>query len=848
MTDRSAGAHTVARLARLSAALAAGLLSAGPAGAELALNDRGYFETPGLNVIVFSDIYPEGHQTGVTVVQHGVRVAANGDLRLEASPGQWSPVPVAGERTVDDEAQRIAQTLSYPDPSRDRKGFNPIVYPDLELTYQVRVEPAEGNAFRISVDLDEPLPDEWAGQVGFNFELFPGSLFGKAWLMDEETGHFPTQPNGPIENVDGEHLARPLARGRTLVVAPGTAAQRLTIESLTGELELLDGRTNHNNGWYIVRTAVPAGATEDAVEWIVTPHVIAGWQYEPVIQVSQLGYAPEQPKRVVIEQDARDTEASAVTLYRLGADGPAAVRSGRPDRWDGEFLRYAYLTWDFSDVDEPGMYVVEYRGKRSHPFRIDAAVYARHAWQPTLEYYLPVQMCHMRVSEKYRVWHGHDHADDALMAPVDHNHFDGYIQGPSTLTDYEPLEPVPGLNAGGWHDAGDYDLRVESQIGTVWLLAQMIEEFGLDYDATLIDQARKRVEIHQPDGLSDAHQQVEHGLLSVLGGYRSLGRLYRGIIVPTLRQYVLLGDASVQTDGLVYDASLAEGEVQGDRSGNRDDRWVFTEENPERELQVAGGLAAASRVLRDFNPELSAEALQAARALAEAAIDRTDSIGPRVFALSELVQATGDDALVGRLVGLEGEIVAAIGETGWALAKAVRQIDDAAFRAAVADAVEVYQEDLREQARETPYGVPYRPHIWGAGWGIQEFGVRQYFFRKAWPEHTSPAFSVNALNFILGVHPGENTMSFASGVGSRSALVAYGVNRADWSFIPGGVISGTALIRPDLPELKIWPFFWQQTEYVMGGGGTNYMFLVLAADELYGRRTEGSGENTEASK
>lgn len=60
---------------------------------SLSINDLGYFEKPGLNVTVFSDIYPDGHQTGVSVIQHGVRVAANGDLRLEASPGQWSPVP-----------------------------------------------------------------------------------------------------------------------------------------------------------------------------------------------------------------------------------------------------------------------------------------------------------------------------------------------------------------------------------------------------------------------------------------------------------------------------------------------------------------------------------------------------------------------------------------------------------------------------------------------------------------------------------------------------------------------------------------------------------------------------------
>ena len=49
---------------------------------------------------------------------------------------------------------------------------------------------------------------------------------------------------------------------------------------------------------------------------------------------------------------------------------------------------------------------------------------------------------------------------------------------------------------------------------------------------------------------------------------------------------------------------------------------------------------------------------------------------------------------------------------------------------------------------------------------------------------------------------------------------------------PGGVVSGTGLIRPDFPELKDFPFLWQQAEYVLGGGATNFMFLVLAADRL----------------
>jgi len=39
-------------------------------------------------------------------------------------------------------------------------------------------------------------------------------------------------------------------------------------------------------------------------------------------------------------------------------------------------------------------------------------------------------------------------------------------------------------------------------------------------------------------------------------------------------------------------------------------------------------------------------------------------------------------------------------------------------------------------------------------------------------------------------------------------------------------------IRLDFPELLDWPYLWQQQEYVMGGGATNFMFLVLAAENL----------------
>ena len=819
------------KISRLMMAVSCLSLMAGAALAEpaLKLNDKGYLDAPGLNVTVFADIYPDGHQTGVTVIQHGVRVAANGDLRLEPSPGQWSPMPAGdGKPVVDAATNSVSQALHYPDESKNRKGFNPIDYPDLNFSYHVRVTPMEGNAFKVSVDLDKPLPKDWEGKVGFNFELFPTDLFGKSWLMDKQGGIFPRQANGGMTDDHGQTITAPLAEGRSLTVAPENPLQRMTIQSQTGELELIDGRGNFNNGWYIVREITKPGATTDAINWVITPNIDPNWRYKPVVQVSQVGYRPEQAKTIIIEQDKRDTQADPLVLYKLTEAGREEVARYTPKPW-GQFLRYNYLTADLTAVKDPGMYVLEYHGEATGSFKISEDVYDRHVWQPTLEYFLPVQMCHMLVKEKYRTWHGLDHEDDVRMAPVNFNHFDGYLQGGSTLTKYQPGEHVPGLNAGGWHDAGDYDLRVESQMGTVWLLSKMVEEFGLNYDATTIDETKKLTEIHQPDGQNDALQQIEHGLLSVLGGYKALGRTYRGIIEPNLEQYTLLGDISTQTDNLDYDPTLKLGERTATTSSLRDDRYVFTEDNPNREMGTAAGLATASRVLKTANPQMSADALVAARDLYAKGFDRADDIQAKVFVLSELAQTTHDPAILRRLVALKPEIVKNIDKTGAVLASALPLIKDKAFIRDVGMAVKAYQAKLTKDATKTPYGVPYVPYIWGAGWQIQEFGVQQYFFRKAWPQYTPDALQMEALNFVLGVHPGENTESFASGVGAKSATTAYGANRADWSYIPGGVISGTALIRPDLPELKKWPYFWQQTEYVMGGGETNYMFLVLAA-------------------
>ena len=796
------------------------------------LNNLDYLEYQGVNVMLAQDFYPEGHQGGVGIIQNGMRVATNGDIRLEPTPGQWQPIPKVGNRMIDRAKQQISVHMHYPDSSINRKGFNPVIYPDLKFGYTTRVEPA-GKGFRIIVDLDAPLPDAWIGKVGFNMELYPGILFGKSYYADDQFGIFPRQPNGQMyADEDGELQTTPMAEGKRLVVAPESESQRMVIENESpGSLQLLDGRGKYNNGWFVVRSLIARGATKNAIVWLVTPHAIEGWQSQPVVQVSQIGYHPNQAKIAVIELDKNDHRKLQPELLRVDEKGGLTpiLKNGAED-W-GDFLRYHYLRFDFSKIKTPGMYKVRYGNVETNPFQISSSVYDRDVWQPTLEYFLPVQMCHMRVNEKYRVWHGLCHMDDARMAPTDSNHFDGYIQGPSTLNKYKSGETVPFLNRGAWHDAGDFDLRVESQAETVLGLTLAYELFDVKFDNTSIDQQNHVVEIRQPDGKPDILQQVEHGLLSIVGGYQAMNRFYRGIIEPTKRQYTTLGDPTNITDNKFYKAPADGSPAPAiGQPGAPDDRWVFTEANPGRELEVAASLAAAARVMKGFNDTLSVQCL----AIAKEVWGRNEKAAPmqKLNLAVELLQTTNDKQYADFLLGHTQQIVAGMGYNGWLAARSVALVNNPQYTAAITAAALKLFEQIKEEGGKTPYGVPYKPNIWGAGWDIQNFGYKEYFLHEAFPKIYPKDYMLSAINFILGCHPGANTSSFVSGVGAESMIPGYGFNRADWSYIPGGISSGTALIRPDFPELLKWPYLWQQGEYVLGGGTSDYLFLILAADHI----------------
>ena len=167
---------------------------------DFKLTSSGYFKNQGVDVMAFDDIYPEGHQGGVCIIMNGHRVAANGDIRLEATPGQWQPVPKQLDRKLGDNS--ITATLCYPDSSRHLTGFNPMIYPDLHLIYTVNVE-SKGKNIEVTVDLDRPIPQEFIGKVGFNLEFFRFPLrqaldYGRSERHLPATAQLPlmtTQPN-----------------------------------------------------------------------------------------------------------------------------------------------------------------------------------------------------------------------------------------------------------------------------------------------------------------------------------------------------------------------------------------------------------------------------------------------------------------------------------------------------------------------------------------------------------------------------------------------------------------------------------------------------------------------------
>lgn len=799
-------------------------------GNGLTLNDSSYFETRGLNVMVFSNwyngLFSDSKMSGVEIIHHGVRTATNGDVRLDPTPEQWDAIPQFVKRNVDRESNRIEAFLKYP---------------EYNFTYSVSAE-ARAGGIVLAVNIDSPLPPQLEGRAGFNLEFLPSAYFQKTYFMDNKSGTFPVYPSSAMQVVgSGRVEPLPLATGKTLVLAPEDQERNVTIRSLNEDLSLYDGRNKAQNGWYVVRSLIPSGKSGKVIEWFITASILPDWTRTPVIEHSQVGYHPNQKKVAVIELDRNDKPYATALLLKVTDKGEfQEAYIGEAKNW-GNYLRYHYLVFDFSSWKDEGVYVIEYGKTRTKPFRIAADVY-HDAWYPTSDVYLPVQMDHMLVNEAYRVWHGASHLDDALQAPVNHEHFDLYAQGPSTDSPYKPRQHIPGLNIGGWFDAGDFDIRTQTQYFVVLNLVQAWENFKPQRDETFIDENRRYADIHHPDGKPDILQQIEHGVLGLLAQHRSIGHAIPGIIESHLSQYTHLGDAITKTDNLIYDERLDSFETDGFKSGIFDDRWAFTSKSTPLNYGSIAALAAGSRALRGYNDRLADECLGTAKRV----WDQEHTHKPDLFrhgnttggrledeelkAAVELFLTTKDEKYVKRVTELWPVIEENFGFNAALAVRAAPYMDKEFVQKLEAKARD-WRKQLDKFYEQNPFGVPVSTGGWAGSGQVIGMAITNYYLHKAFPDIIDPEYVFKGLNYIYGCHPGSD-ISFVSAVGTESKMVAYGNNRADFTFIAGGIVPGVLILPPDFPENKDdWPFLWGENEYVVSLG-SSYILLVNAANEL----------------
>ncbi len=829
----------------------------------LQLNDSEYFEKQGVNILVFSNQYNgmffDEKTAGIEIIHHGVRTSTGGAVRLQHTPEQWDLVPMVTDRKVDKENNTIHVELSYK---------------ELNFNSKLSVTSKE-NGVEINVFLDKPLPKKLEGHAGFNLEFLPSSYFEKTYMADGRPGNFPKYPSGNTEIApESQKIAQfsghttfddrgkgefivpdPLATGKTIVLAPENPERFVKIKSIDADLMLFDGRNLAQNGWFIVRSLLPANKTGKVLTWYLEPNAVTNWIRKPVIGFSQAGYVPEQKKIAVIELDMNDTMIETASVFQVNSEGNSIEKyKGEVTLW-GKYLRYNYANFDFSSVNDPGVYYIQYGGQKTNTFIVSQNAYDN-IWHPTLDVWFPVQMDHMQVNEAYRTWHGIPFLDDCLQAPVNHQHFDGYKQGPTTDTRYKPMERIPGMAVGGWFDAGDFDIQTGSHNNVILSFVDTWENFKVERDQTYIDQKTRYVDIHRPDGKPDILQQIEHGVLNLVAQAENIGHPVRGIVVPNLHQYHHLGDASTETDNLPYNPNLKPYETDGKSSGTMDDRWAFTNRSPFLDYQTAAALAAASRALKEYNNELAVKSLFYSKKLlkeADEAMKNPDnspdepwmrmmSSGADLNTVLQLYITTKEKKYSDRFrekiwILLEqpnrgrdfGQMFLAGRILNPAL-KAVPYMDDA-YKARLKDYVITYKESIDEMEKNNPYGLPISTGGWGGSGSVVNASITNYYALKAFPRIFDKEYVLRGLNFIFGCHPYSNK-SFVNAVGTRSKNVAYGNNRADFITIAGGIVPGLLLLKPDFLENKDdWPFLWGENEVTIGGSA-EYIFLANAVNDI----------------
>jgi len=711
---------------------------------------------------------------------------------------------------------------------RGRMAFRARV-PGKDITYEHEVSIA-GDRIRIAMRRT----GDWGGDFWDGFDIWLPLAYYKGAQMRAD-GQVLTCP--AEYSPETQSIASNVQR---LECHLGDPSRNLVLESESG-LSVSDTRRWGGMTYAVGFGPAREGPQAEAVMFLTLPQVPE--MSEAAVRCSRIGYPVNGEKTAVLEWP-KHTARPDDRLRLERADG-SVVREGRfAPTVEPEYAQCGFAVFDFTDVREPGDYRLAWAGGTVE-FPIRESVFTDALWTPTLDYFVPWQMCHADVDLNLGVLgHRKCHMDDAQRVPAHFGGVDGFRSYECEGTPYEAGEHIPRAK-GGWHDAGDCDVNINTTGFSTWMLSLAYEEFGIERDVATLDVDAQTFTAGRPDGTPDVVQQVEWGATWLLSMLQPDGRTFVGVVAQPDR-YSLGGKKwSEATDNV---------------PNTGDERHLYVDYHADLQLMQATALCAAGRVLRASNPPLADQCLDAARKAMHYFNtheevyrktvffypDREGRDGGVAAALAELYMTTHDPQYLQALQDMTEAIrnlnlnFPAVYNTGassyWyappVLARLYPDLPEGDLKAAV---LEVCRKAAQMQAdHAAPRPWPF--HGWHFGkWG-NTGSVGDRMFDAYWLERVAPdVFSldgtVSSALWIFGLHP-LNDLVFVSGLGypAPEDLHSGQINAlfgTEPGTVPGALVPG---INGIFPYTRHNVLYYRDD----GNAGNNEACIAVSATYIFG--------------